>query len=142
MVWQPVLNVGGAEMCFADQGGRVAGILQMISQDRYRFAQVDVMVEDLVPSLAPSGDHAGAGGHTDGIGGVRPVETHTLIREPVHIGSTDRVIVQADSVPALLIGSDEQEVWSTAPRRNSSSRQEYLGDQPMSCVTFSVDRGA
>ena len=97
-------------MCLADQGRGISGGSKAVPQDRNRFAEVDVVVENLVPAMAATGDHAGARRHADRIRGIRPVEPHPLVRETVHMRRPKDWVVDPDRVPALLVCGDEEEV--------------------------------
>ena len=108
---QGVFDFPDFEVGLAEEGGGVADVMQGVTQDGDVFAEVDFVLENLVPALAAAGDHAGAGGHADGSAGVGAAEADAAGGQRVEVGRADGGVASAaEGVPALLVGGDEEEV--------------------------------
>ena len=106
-----VFDFPDLEVGFAKEGGGVAGFVEGVAEDGDVLGEVDFVFEDLVAALAAAGDHAGAGGHADGGGGVGAGETDAAGGEGVEMrGADGGVAGAAEGVPALLVGGDEEKV--------------------------------
>ena len=121
-----VLDFPDLEVGFAEEGGGVAGFVEGVAEDGDVLGEVDFVLEDLVAALAAAGDHAGAGGHADGGGGVGAGEADAAGGKGVEMGGANGGVAgAAEGVPALLVGGDEKEVGGLG--HGNSLRGEAVG---------------
>ena len=104
-----VFDFPDLEVGFAEEGGGVAGFVEGVAEDGDVLGEVDFVLEDLVPALAAASDHAGAGGHANGGGGVGAGEADAAGGKGVEMGGADGGVAGAAEV--------SQRCWSVVMKR-------------------------
>ena len=107
-----VIAVGvGLEMEFADVGGAVAVGCEEAGQGDGIFGHGHAHVGDAEGGGILPGEEAEAAGHAYGILHEAAVEVDALVCQSVEVGRVDvGIAVDAEAVPALLVGVDDEEV--------------------------------
>ena len=107
-----VIAVGvGLEMEFAYVGGAVAVGGEEAGQGDGIFGHGHAHVGDAEGGGILAGEKAKAAGHADGVLDEAAVEVDALDCQSVEVGCVDvGVAVDAEAVPALLVGVDDEEV--------------------------------
>lgn len=123
-----VVEVGrfNLEVPFADHRGLIAGFFHLNGEHLIARLHLATQIERAVRVVVLTGQHAGAGGRTDGVGAEGVREQRPFVGQPVDVrrGSdfSQTAAVRGNSVSGVIIGHDVQNVGPVGSARQAGKQ--------------------
>ena len=142
-VMSTVITVGvGLKMKFADVGRTVAIGREQAGQRHRILGNWHAHMGDAESGGILSGEKAETAGHTDGVLYETVVEVDALARQSVEVGRVDILIaVCAQSIPALLVGVDDEEIGATHGAGLQPTQVALSRNAQLNCISCCVTSG-